>query len=75
MMMAIVAIIIVVVIVTALFTPWLAAIAILLASLTTAFAAVPDGIGNYVEMPDWFVRIIAVNHKLARLATTRSTGR
>jgi dolichol kinase len=57
---------IVVVIVAALFTPWLAAIAILLASLTTTFAAVPDRIGNYVEMPDWFARIIAVNHKLVR---------
>jgi hypothetical protein len=43
---------IVVVIVAALFTPWLAAIAILLASLTTTFAAVPDRIGGYVEMPD-----------------------
>ena len=65
MMMAIV-VIIVVVIVAALFMSWLAAIAILLASFTTAFAAVPDGIGNYVEMADWFVRVIAVNHKLAR---------
>ena len=64
--MAIVVFIIVVVIVAALFMSRLAAVAILLASLTTACAAVPDGIGNYVEMADWFARIIAVNHKLAR---------